>query len=231
VNCFSPSESSPVAPVWQQYGFRLGAEPGNNLVGYLENWTLSQLSNDAKTSGLFNYPVIVIPGMPINMTTNKPFIPKGSTLTVTLINDPATGNVIGATFTASDDSGAVYPPVTQYIIGNGSFPGIPVSPPLTKDNLAPITSFNLNIVMSVGGTSTTFSSGSGTITYSAKTALTVFGDSAAGGDSPPCVPDYDMLFHSMDTGESSNSLYGLLAANPKNPIQQSFNVSLTSAPM
>jgi hypothetical protein len=86
------------------------------------------------------------------------------------------------------------------------------------NHLAPITAFELNIVGPESGESSVLSSGAGTITYSATSALTVL------NVEPACTEsDYT-------TGETANTIYGPMDPGPSTILMQSFYVS-TGMPM
>ena len=89
---------------------------------------------------------------------------------------------------------------------------------VTSADLAPIIAFELNLVGPDGGESAVLSSGAGTITYEAASALTVL------NQEPPCAQS------GYYTGENANSFYSPLPAVASTTFTQTFDVSIT-APM
>jgi hypothetical protein len=82
-------------------------------------------------------------------------------------------------------------------------------------DIAPIVAFTVGLVGPVNGESAVISSGSGTISYSATTPLTV-------SNVEP------LTCGSVSTGftlETATTSYGVLPANPGNPFSQSFAAS------
>lgn len=171
--------------VWQQYVMYLLF---SELGGAVENWTGSDVSLFENT---FN-----LAGMPISG------VPAGYSLLISLENDAA-GNVTGATYVVTGSNGNTIANVNQSLL---SISGV------TSADLAPIYSFQLNLVGPDDLASSTLSSGAGTITYSAATVMTASGEGEA------------------NTGETANSFYGPLPALPSYTFVQAFDVS-TALPM
>jgi hypothetical protein len=113
-------------------------------------------------------------------------------------------SVTGATFAVTGADGAV---LASETLDLASIPGV------SADQLAPITAFELNLVGPFNGESTVLSSGAGTIVYRASSPLTAL------SQEPPCVESGAV------TGETANSVYGLLPAGPSDSITQSFSVT------
>ncbi len=81
-----------------------------------------------------------------------------------------------------------------------------------KGFLAPVTAFQLNIVGPVNSEGTVFSSGAGTITYSASEFLTVL------TDQPACTAVF------FDTAETANTSYGEMIDGPQEILTQSTSI-------
>ena len=78
--------------------------------------------------------------------------------------------------------------------------------------LSPITAFQVNIVGPVNAEGTVFSSGAGTITYSASELLTA----------PPNQPDCVAVF--FNTAETANTSYGEMIDGAQEVSVQSFSI-------
>jgi hypothetical protein len=135
----------------------------------------------------------------------SPKIPEDYSLTITLEND-MDGNVIGATYLIVDNSGTELVPLPnqEVLLTPPGQPALPV---------APIVAFQLDIVGPINSESAVLSSGAGTITYSASNALLT-----ATNQVPPGAVG-------KSTGESANTFYGVLPANPGTKFIQSFNIT------
>jgi hypothetical protein len=126
-------------------------------------------------------------------------IPAGYKIKLTLGYD-ASDNVTGVTFLVIDNSGSTV--VNQWL----AVPGDP----------APIIAFEMNLVGPISAESVVLSSGAGTFTYAASSTLTPL------NSEPSCA-----LAKGVRTGETANTIYGVLPANWGNPLTQSFGVSGT----
>jgi hypothetical protein len=135
---------------WQQYIIAFLAEAPEwyrtagdlQLTAMINNWT------DAAFPGnqILNTSVGLGP-MPGNV------IPKGTKLTISLQNDPATNNITGAT----------------YIVNAAAPTTIQIGSSIPK---APIVSFELDIVGPIDSENAVLTSGAGRIVYTAQSALT-----------------------------------------------------------
>jgi len=134
-----------------------------------------------------------------------PPVPFGYKLTFILGNDEA-GNVTSVNFIV-DDGEMEYPPVEIVLTS---------IPEVTSAELAPIVALELNLVGPGNLQTTRFRSGAGTITYSSSTTLT------AQNAIPLCAA---LGKNAPTTGESSNSVYGLLPSLPASTLVQSFGWS------
>jgi hypothetical protein len=117
-------------------------------------------------------------------------IPKGYKLSFILTND-SNGNVTAVTF-------EVYDPMTKKT--SSSPPQVLTSVGATPAEVAPIVDFELNLVGPGDTDKTKFSSGKGTITYSASTRFSAL----------PAIPG--CAGSNTTTGETSNSAYGVVPA-------------------
>ena len=167
---------------------------GTELTGAINNWPLSG-----------NY--IILENYPLASLTSVK-LPAGYVLQISLENDN-NGNVVGATYVVIDNLGNTQANMTQDLL---SISGV------TSVDVAPIIAFELNLVGPDGGESAVLSSGAGTITYEAASALTVL------NHEPPCAES------NYYTVENTNSFYSPLPAVPSTTFTQSFEVS-TAAPM
>ena len=116
---------------------------GKEITGAVDNWPLqgANIIND-----IFNM---------VSLPTAK--IPAGYQLTISLQND-SDNNINGATYVVVDDTGKTVANIVKTLnVG--------------KSDLAPIIAFELNLVGPVNSEGAVLSSGAGTITYQATTAL------------------------------------------------------------
>ena len=171
---------------------------GNDLAYDVENWPVSG-------TNLFNL------GTPILTSLPSSKIPAGYQLFIGWANDgwgsDTDGNVTGAFWKVVDNLGKTLADVSQRLT---SISGV------TSKDLAPIVAFELNLVGPVNKESAVLSSGAGTITYVVdEPILTVL------NQRPSCTESSDI------TGETANSVYGVLPASPNGVFKQSFNISRT----
>ncbi len=130
-------------------------------------------------------------------------LPTGYMLSISLEND-ASGNVVGATYSVAEEAGASLGSVTL---------SLPSISGVTSADLDPIVAFQLDFVGYLNGQNTALSSGAGKIIYAASTPLSAL------SSEPSCV-DFDYV-----TLETANSAYGVLNGLPSNYITQSFQTS------
>jgi hypothetical protein len=130
-------------------------------------------------------------------------LPTGYTLSISLQND-ASGNIVGATYTAAEEAGATLGTVAL---------SLPSISGVTSADLDPIVAFQLDFVGYLNSQSTVLSSAAGKIIYAASTPLTVL-------STEPSSVDFDYI-----TLETANSAYGVLNGLPSNYIAQSFQTS------
>jgi hypothetical protein len=168
---------------------------GPVIQGAINNWTAPSLGSGNQT---VNSPAVQV-GPALAEVAR---IPKGYKLTFTLTTDKDTGNVTAVTFEV-DDGKTKFPPQTQVLTEVGA----------TPLEVAPIVDFELNLVGPGDLAHTQFLSGAGTITYSASTALNAL----------PAIPG--CAGSNTTTGETSNSVYGLVPAGGYQTFVQNFSVS------
>ena len=135
-------------------------------------------------------------------------IPAGYKLTITLLND-STGRISGATFVVVDNTGNEIKRLTKHLHDLG----------VSNGHIAPIVSFQLNIVGPDNGEDVLFSSGSGTITYTASQATPLF---SVGHDDGG---QFGVKDNSL-TQEISNVVYTPISPRSQMPLLQNFNASL-----
>jgi hypothetical protein len=138
-------------------------------------------------------------------------IPAGYRMIFELIDD-ARGAVIGAKYTVADGMGHVK---TSKPVMIGAFDFVHTQQTVLPDypqTVAPILAFQMNLVGPGNGAFTRLTSGAGTITYEATTALTAQGK--------PPVPPQEGSTSTVYTGETSNVRYAELATGARQRIVQ-----------
>jgi hypothetical protein len=178
--------------IFQQYGFSL---EGSSLQGWVNNYgAKGKLINSWYDMMKFK-----------NYT-----IPAGTQFQISLGNDTATGNVTEFSCTVFDGSGTKLAGLDKKMksVKGGS----------TK-NLAPITAFELDIVGPDNSAGTVFTSGAGTIQYSADNQLFV-SDAI-----PGCSGG-----QGRHTEEISNARYAAIPANQSFAFSQNFSIVGTANP-
>jgi hypothetical protein len=174
--------------VWQQYfiSFQPQSDGTGKLFGYVDDWSAS---------------AVVIGDAPELVSLPSAVIPAGYTLTIELAND-SNGNVTGVTFAVLDQH-------TQ-TVGKQVIELSPVG------DVAPIASFELDLVGPIGGEATVLSSGTGTITYRASHTLTALSE-------PPACANVTLI-----TLECANSAYGRLPLGANPVFVQLFGIDTSS---
>jgi hypothetical protein len=190
LNCYSPKNE---VSAWQQYVVALFS---SELIGAVDNWPVS---GPNIINSFFN-----LVGTP---AANR--LPAGYQIRIGLQND-SKGNVTGSTYVVIDNNGNTVANVTKTLT---SISGV------TPADLAPIVAFELNLVGPVNSESAVLSSGAGTISYSANSAMTVL------SSEPTCTES------GYITAETANTVYGVLSGTPSTAFTQSFNVTGTATPM
>ena len=197
------------------FGFQLNAYSPKNKTSAWQQYVIAVLNAAELTGGVDNWPVsgnnIINHSFSLCPLGGANTVPAGHRLTISLHND-ANGNITGATYVVIDSAGITQASVTTQLL---SIPGV------TEADLAPIVAFELNLVGPDNGQSATLSSGAGTITYSASTQrpLTVI------NQEPSSCTESGYI-----TGETANSVYGAMPADPSSSLTQSFRVD-TERPM
>jgi hypothetical protein len=173
---------------------------GTELTGLINTWPLTGNPIIAPPNNSYPVPLVGLPSISL---------PAGYQMKITLGNDTS-GNVVNVTWVVN---GTTFP--------KQNLPTILQSFRLPPTDVAPIVAFEMNLVGPIGGESAVLSSGAGQFTYSASSPLTVY-TSTAGSEYPACVEFIN------NTGETTNSFYGVLPASPGNPFAQSFTVVSTA---
>lgn len=197
LNCYSPQNAK---VVWQQY----------LIVPHFDTQELNcgcQQYGLGSVGQLYEGP----PAASLGTVVASQRIPAKWSLTFALLNDTS-DNITGVTFTLMDNT--VSPPrVRPYQLNLYDCTLDAGGGKVTIEYLAPIVSFQLNIVGPAGSPSTAvFESGAGTITYSAQNPLTAL----------PFVPSCSAI--SNPTAEVSDSYYSMLPAGPQGTFTQGFGV-------
>jgi len=191
-------------PNWQQYV--VFSEPGDKeLFGIIDNWkgtvpagTDAQIINSEST---------------ITSLKTANTIPAGATINITPTTNSA--NVItGVKYTYTPPSGAA---VSQSVTLS-NLPVYGTNNKVTSAYESPISALTFNIVGDYNGNNGVFSSGSGTIVYTANQPLTVLTNE----------PSYTAF--QDGTGETANTVYGKLPKSGSTSITQTWSISSEQAP-
>jgi hypothetical protein len=199
--------------VWQQYCILLapGATSLNCLVN---NWTNQEYITWVETG---TGPLPVVYDRPLLCTLPQAYLPKGTKLSFTFAFHSPFVAITGVTFAATGPKGTSGEPLFE-----GS-----VSVDLTQMAGVPgsILAYQFFVVGNDFGAYTTFTSGSGTITYQSSELIsvspTLFFQSAWDSDAIPAL-------NKAGTGESSNMKYSFLPAStisPATKLTQKFQLS------
>ena len=197
LNCQSSIASNPQNSewtAWQQYV--LGVNTG--VACAANNWTAASINGGMQS--------IDFPAKQILTLPRADTILAGTTISIELTFD-SVGNVTGGNFNVTP--GGVSTPI---VLTMGKLSS---KAQITTADLAPIVAFQLNLVGPGDGQHTYFTSGAGTIVYTASVPLTPL------SSMPSCVAV------GTTTGEGSNSTYGLLTAGSRLVTSQSFTVDPT----
>ena len=193
LNAVSPASISAQQFAEQQYVI---AFEGNNL-----SWSINSfLPTDPPNDPSFQ------PHGPLASLSSSE-IPAGYQLSISLQSDSngAGGNITAATFVVIDSQGNTLPNYPVDLEKYGA----------AASELAPIISFQLNLVGPGNSENVTLSSGAGSIVYEASSALTV-------ANSWPVCND---MIHSGGTEENANSTYGMMSPGPSSMVSQPFGIS------
>jgi hypothetical protein len=199
LNCYSVDLAG-VIVTWQQYVVYV-LSGSSNVVARIDSF-----------GGSFGEPAnpiieILRADTPLASLPSNDVIPAGYQLKIAL-NYDGNDNVTGATYTMTDDSGAVQG-TTMSVVGQTLRSGAIA----TAADLAPVVSFTFDIGGDLGGNIADLASGRGTITYSSSNLLTP----------TPTEP----LFTIFDDGtaESANLIFTPLPHAPSSSITQSFRAT------
>ncbi len=169
---------------WQQYCFVLN---GTQLLAVAENWPINgdNLFNDH--INLLSFPSAKLPAK--------------YQLSITLQND-SNSNITGATYVVLDAAGKTVANLAHSLTSHGFA------------DLAPIIAFELNLVAAFNGEAALLSSGAGTFSYKADTALVVL----------TALPSCAEIGYT--TAETANTVYAsVTAATAATPLTQTFNIT------
>ncbi|KIM93390.1 hypothetical protein OIDMADRAFT_184775 [Oidiodendron maius Zn] len=191
-------------PNWQQYV--VFTEPGDDtLYGIIDNWkgtvpagTDAQIINDETEITTLD-------------TANE--IPAGATINIAPIFS-STNVITGVTYTYT-------PPDGEAVSTSVTLTDLDVygtSKKITSKYESPISALTLNIVGDYNGNDGVFSSGSGTIVYTATQPLTVLTNE----------PSYTAF--QDGTGETANTVYGKLPVSDSTTITQTWGISAEGVP-
>lgn len=190
--------------------------PSSLLIGWsMENWPSEEYRRHLHTTiglhqkgDLFNKLGVIGVYPPA-----KDRIPAGYQIKYQLLtdkNDPS-GKIIGAIYSVKDDKGKETSSGPQ-LIKDFTFDG--VDKPVSQESMSPIVALQMNLCGLNGGRFMFMKSGGGTITYEADAPLT------AEGKVPTTVADLKTF-----TKETSNIVYGRVAAGPSSKIVQKFSAA------
>jgi Hemopexin len=190
LNCYAGAND---LPAWQQYYIYL--QPNSTqLWARIENWV-----NYSDELLRVDVPLANLPSQTVS---------AGYQITIRLNNDDS-GNITGANYAVTDNSGASLGSTTitilDQVLDNGQ--------PATSADLSPIVALELTIGGDYNGTTATLTGGAGTITYSASNSLTATGTAP----SSVALPGW--------TIENANLIFCPLPASANQSITQSFEAT------
>jgi hypothetical protein len=209
--------------VWQQYIVGASHDPSRPLTleWIIENWPskelhekLVQTAHMKDHNDLFNVHATAYGPLP-TFPAPGGRLPSGYRIRWELLtdaNDPG-GVIIGAIFSFTDNHGRTWSSGPRKILDfNYNHTDVRV----TREALAALTGFQLNIVGITNGLYGFIESGAGTITYEASTPMT-----------PQFQRPKSMSGQGVFTAESSNVRYGELAGTPGKKFVQTFRAMRT----
>ena len=194
--------------VWQQYGFSITPP---TLGWGIENWPTAAYGKQLgmPDGGSLNFPGSLAPSLP-NFPYGKGIVPAGYVLDL-IFHDDAKGNITGMTYAVTDICGKTSSIGPINIVGTTLAPsGAQGTIPATA--LAPMYGVQMNLV-NQPGSMIEYTSGSGTISYSANEPLYVSNHQPSWTSAQGIV-----------TGENSDIAYSQLSANPSKVIVQDFGL-------
>ena len=194
---------------WQQYGFSVTPP---SLGWGIENWPTAAYGSQLglPSGGSLNFSNSTEPSLP-KVPYGSGILPAGYILDIAF-QDDANGNVSGASYGVTDLCG------NKTTIGPVEIVGASLAPSSAQGTipasaLAPIYALQLNLV-NMPGTTFVFSSGAGTISYSANELLYV------SNHQPSWTAAQGIV-----TGESSDVAYGELSSTPSRILVQQFGLA------
>ncbi|OAA34904.1 p4 [Beauveria brongniartii RCEF 3172] len=192
-------------PNWQQYV--VFTAPGSqNLQGVIDNW--QGVPGDETDGQIINHEVKLATLSEANE------IPANATISITPIFDAA-DVITGITFKYAS-------PGKKTVSQSVTLADLDIYGTTEKINSAyesPISALTVNIVGDYNGNDGVFTSGSGTIVYSAAQPLTVLTNE----------PDYTAF--QDGTGETANTVYGQLPVSHSKKITQTWGISADGVPV
>ena len=195
--------------VWQQYGFSVTPP---SLGWGIENWPTAAYGSQLglPSGGSLNFSNSTEPSLP-TVPDGSGILPAGYILDI-VFRDDANGNISGASYSVTDPGG------TKTTIGPVEIVGASLTPSsaqgtIPESALAPIYGLQLNLV-NMPGSTFVFSSGAGTITYSASELLYV------SNHQPSWTAAQGIV-----TGENSDIGYSELSSTPSSTIVQQFGLA------
>jgi hypothetical protein len=206
LNGWSPSDSN---VVWQQYGFSVTPP---SLGWGIENWPTSAYGAHLglPPGGSLNFPGSLEPNLP-TVPYGPGILPAGYILDI-VFHDDANGNITGTTYKVTDLCGNMSSIGPVNIVGT-SLAASSAQGTIPESALAPIYGLQLNLV-NMPGSTFVFSSGAGTISYSANEVLYVSNHQ----------PSWTAA-QGIATGENSDIAYSELSPTPSNRIVQQFGLA------
>lgn len=207
-NSYTLAEELPGAPKttpnWQQYV--VYTQPGDkNLYGIIDNW------DGTVPAGTYNQ--IINDELTITSLSRANEIPAGATINIAPIFN--SNNVItGITYIYT-------PPGGQAVSKSVTLTSLDIfdsNKKITSAYESPISALTLNIVGDYNGNDGVFTSGSGTIVYTAAQPLTVL----------TTEPSYTAF--QDGTGETANTVYGELPVSDSTTITQTWSISEEGSP-
>ncbi len=195
--------------VWQQYGFSVTPP---TLGWGIENWptTAYGVELGLPSGGSLNFPGSLAPSLPM-FPYGKGLVPAGYIFDL-IFHDDAQGNITGMNYTVTDLCGKTSSIGPINIVGT-SLAASGAQGTIPDSALAPMYGVQLNLVNQPGSTFE-FTSGSGTITYSA--------------DEPLYVSNHQPSWTAAQgvvTGENSDIAYNELSSTPSKLIVQQFGLA------
>ncbi len=220
LNGYGPSGAS---CVWQQYIVGVSRDPARPLTleWMIENWPSKELheklvrtANMKDHNDLFNVHARAYSPLP-TFAAPGGRLPAGHRIRWELLgdaNDPD-GLIIGATFSFTDNRGRAWSSGPRKIL---DFDYNHTNVRVTREALAALTAFELNIVGFTNGLYVFIESGAGTIAYEASTPMT-----------PQFQQPKTVSGQGLFTAETSNIRYGQLDAAPSKKVVQTFRAVRT----